>query len=178
MGNRAIAQGSMGIAAGDPDNDGDLDLFVTNFNGEPNAFYEQFSSGLYLTDSDGVQKVAYKQSSAGRFVDQTRKVGLADLSFAEVGFGTQFVDFNLDGQLEIIVANGDITDLENGYPYKMPCQIFRSLNNGRSWQILPPTAWGSISANITSDGRLPGRMSMPMARWIASSGISLNQPHC
>jgi tetratricopeptide (TPR) repeat protein len=99
------AEGSMGIAAGDVDNDGMIDFLVTNFLNESNSLYVSQGQGVYA--------------------EKTRGFGLHDASLNVLGFGAQFLDANLDGRLELIVANGHIDDLRRfGKDYEMPTQLF------------------------------------------------------
>lgn len=115
-------QASMGIAAGDADHDGRLDLFVTNFEREHN--------NLYL------------QASAGQFTDTIATSGIKDAGYLMLGFGTQFFDADLDGWSDLIVANGHIDDFSrNGIPYRMPPQFFCNRRDGR-FRELPPQQLG------------------------------------
>ncbi len=106
------AQACMGIAAGDANNDGKLDLFVTNFYKESNTLYLQDSSEL--------------------FVDATVPAGLRAPSYYLLGFGTQFIDGELDGWRDLVIANGHIDDLRHEQtPCEMPPQYFRNLGDAR-----------------------------------------------
>jgi len=110
----AQPQGSMGIASGDLDRDGDLDLFVTNFESEYNTFYQYENSGVWR--------------------DATRSQGLASEALPMVGFGTEAVDFDLDGNMELAVANGhiDVYEDEQGKSkYYQPFQLFKREASGR-----------------------------------------------
>jgi hypothetical protein len=105
------ATGCMGVALGDLDDDGGVDLLITNFLAEPNTLY------MHLAD--------------GTYVDQSRQRGLHEPSLGVLGFGTQFVDVDLDGRLELFVANGHIDDLRaQGRPYRMPAQVFQWTGSG------------------------------------------------
>ncbi|MDX1928813.1 MAG: CRTAC1 family protein, partial [Pirellulaceae bacterium] len=103
------AQACMGIAAGDVDQNGEVDLLVTNFYDEPNTLYLQHG---------------------GAFSDETLKSGLAGPSRPMLGFGTQFLDMELDGDLDLVVLNGHIDDHSHvGVAEKMRAQVFQ--NTGR-----------------------------------------------
>ena len=105
-----LANGSMGIDAGDYDNDGDIDLWVSNFALEANC--------LMQNDGDGY------------FEDVTFDTNLADPSFYALGFGTRFIDFDNDGWLDLLVGNGHIWDnvkkIDAKQSYAQPVQLFRN----------------------------------------------------
>ncbi|HEV8359009.1 MAG TPA: FG-GAP-like repeat-containing protein, partial [Candidatus Thermoplasmatota archaeon] len=81
----ADPRASMGITAGDYDNDGWPDLFMTHYNTEQNGFYRNLHDGT--------------------FEDRSGEDGLA-VGSAYVGWGVRFVDYDRDGWLDIVLANG------------------------------------------------------------------------
>ena len=109
------ATASMGIAAGDYDSDGLPDLFVTNFSLEINSLFHNDGDGFYTMT--------------------TFETGLADPSFSQLGFGTQFLDADNDGTLELFVANGHVWDnvskITSSLSYKQQCQIFGNIGTGQ-----------------------------------------------
>ena len=120
------ARSSMGIASGDANEDGLLDLLITNYIREGNSFL--------------VQQADHS------FVDQTRDAGLRDPSLNKMGWGTQFLDVDSDGLLDLAVANGHLDDYStSGVPYKMSTQIFRNRGKAR-FQELPSNGLGSYFA--------------------------------
>jgi hypothetical protein len=82
------AQANMGVAFGDINGDGLGDLFVTHLTDETNTLWQQGPCGL--------------------FRDRTAGSGLADAPARGTGFGTVLADFDLDGALDIAVANGRV----------------------------------------------------------------------
>ena len=110
------AEASMGIDAADVDGDGDEDLFMTHLTRESNT--------LYLNDGQGL------------FRDRSLKSGLANPSWGATGFGTAFFDFDNDGWLDLLAANGSVYVLfelarqGDVYPLHQPNQLFRNLGPG------------------------------------------------
>lgn len=105
------AQATMGIAADDANSDGRLDFFVTSFLNEANT--------LYL------------QQPGSTFLDSSRTSNLHDSSLNMLGFGTQFIDGELDGYPDIVVTNGHVDRAwATGDPDEMRPQYFQNLGSG------------------------------------------------
>ena len=106
----------MGVAVGDYDDDGRIDLLVTNF-------YEEGST-------------LYRNAAPGRFVIETSRARLLAPSRSKLGFGTGFLDYDNDGRLDLFVANGHINDVRPlGIPYAMNPQLFRGVGRGRFVEV-------------------------------------------
>ncbi len=108
-------EGSMGIASGDFDLDGDEDLFVTNIVGE--------TSVLYVNDGHAV------------FEDSRVRSGLAALTAAFTGFGTDWIDYDNDQWPDLFAANGAVNIVEalrgQPVPYRMRNQLLHNTGAGR-----------------------------------------------
>ena len=109
---RSQSQASMGMAAGDADGDGDIDFFLTHFSDDHNTYYEQVSPGMW--------------------VDRSFQVGLSAPSMKLLGFGTEWIDFDNSGSLELIITNGHVDDVDReDMAYRMPPQLFQRERRGR-----------------------------------------------
>ncbi len=84
------AQGSMGVAVGDYDRNGFLDLYVSNFEGEGDTLYQN--------------------QGAHGFQEVSGLLGLVPSTLSTVGWGAVMADFNQDGHEDLFVANGHIDD--------------------------------------------------------------------
>jgi hypothetical protein len=111
------AEASMGIDAGDYDNDGDEDIFVTNWLAQMNILYENSGKGV--------------------FEDRKAASGLGTPSLAKTGFGTAWFDFDNDTWLDVLAVNGSVSTIEaqararDPFPLKMANQLYRNLGNRR-----------------------------------------------
>jgi len=111
------SEASMGIDAGDFDNDGDEDIFITNWLAQMNI--------LYVNMGDGV------------FEDRKAASGLGPPSLAKTGFGTAWFDYDNDSWLDLFTANGSVSIVEaqaranDPFPLKMMNQLYHNLGNGR-----------------------------------------------
>jgi hypothetical protein len=130
-------QACMGIAAADADGDGRIDLFVTNFFADYNT--------LYLNRGGEI------------FTDRSRSFNLTNSSYSMLGFGTQFIDGELDGWPDIVLTNGHVDQTAaTGEPDVMPPQYYRNLQ-GRSFQELSAESLGP-SFHKKSIGRSMARL--------------------
>lgn len=98
-GEEGLAKAGMGVAPGDYDNDGDEDLAVLNL----------LREGASL----------FRNSGRGDFADVSLASGLHAATFQYTGFGAGWADFDLDGRLDLFLANGAVARREEqrGQPY-------------------------------------------------------------
>jgi hypothetical protein len=132
----------MGVACGDFDGDGRLDLAVTNFLGESTTLYHNHGGG--------------------RFSDRAAAAGLAVATRFVLGFGLAAFDANNDGCLDLVQANGHVDDYRPAVPYAMPPQLFLGDGAGKlvdvsdragpPWQ-LPRLGRGLAVGDLDNDGR-------------------------
>jgi len=111
------SEASMGVDAGDYDNDGDEDIFITNWLAQMNILYQNQGNAV--------------------FEDRKAASGLGAPSLAKTGFGTAWLDFDNDSWLDLMTLNGSVSMIEaqarakDPFPLKMLNQLFRNLGNGR-----------------------------------------------
>jgi len=114
-GPRGTAEAGMGLALGDFDGDGAIDLVVSNYEGESNALYSQRGPLL--------------------FIDRRFACGLAEPTLRTLAFGTGAADFDHDGDLDLAFANGHVRENAELFSplshYRQRNQIFENLGDGR-----------------------------------------------
>ena len=107
-------EAGMGTIFGDYDNDGLLDLTVSNFQKETNTLYHNEGSGF--------------------FADVTTLAGIGEITYSYLGWGIAFFDYDNDGYKDIFVANGhvldNITDIDRSTTYPQRNLLFRNLGDG------------------------------------------------
>jgi hypothetical protein len=141
------AEASMGVDAGDFDNDGDEDLFMTELTAQ--------GSNLYVNDG------------AGRFRDAGAASGVGPLSQTYTGWGTAWFDFDNDGWLDLLSVNGTIVMNEGRagqrFPYDQKKILYRNLGNGRFEDVtrqagavfeLSESGRGAAFGDVDNDGDL------------------------
>ena len=130
-------EAGMGVDWGDYNGDGVLDLTVTNFQAEPNALYRGEGSFFSVATF-----------AAG--------IGLPSLPF--LGFGTQFFDPDLDGDLDLFAANGhvldNVHDIDQSTSYGQRNLLFR--NDGGRFAEISTAAGPGFSLERVSRGSATG----------------------
>ena len=140
-------QAGMGIAIGDYDNSGRVSFHITNFSDDSNV--------LYHNDGDA------------NFTDVTFLAGLGEITLPFLGWGTSFIDFDNDGWLDLIVADGHVypavDEHQWGTSYAQQALLFRNLRTGKFERVgaAPNSglaaAWcgrGLAIGDLDGDGRL------------------------
>jgi hypothetical protein len=141
------ARGAMGIDAADYDGSGRESLVIGNFSNEMLALYHNEGRGL--------------------FIDDAASAGIGQPSLLTLAFGCFFFDYDLDGRLDIFVANGhvenEIQAVQPSVTYAEPPHLFRGGAGGRFEETtakvgpdlaVPRVARGAATADFDGDGDL------------------------
>lgn len=141
-------EAGMGVEAADLDGDGALDLFLSHLTGESNTYYRNLGGGL--------------------FEDDTAAMGLGAASLPYTGFGAGAVDLDLDGRLDLFVANGAVRVIESqrqdnvDYPLREPDLVFhnrggngfRDISADLRESLGPPSVGRGVAfGDVNNDGR-------------------------
>jgi len=143
---------SMGIAAGDYENNGLIDFFVTDFGDD--------------------YKVLYHNDGDASFTDVSYKAGVAQPTIPFVGWGDGFIDYDNDGWLDLFEVNGhvypEVDQHDWGTTWKERPLLFHNVpdekNKGRKFEYVPPVkdsglavvipARGAAFADFFNDGKI------------------------
>lgn len=141
------ARGAMGVDAGDYDRSGRPHLLVGNFSNEMLALYHNEGNGI--------------------FVDEAPASTVGQASLLTLTFGAFFFDYDLDGQLDILAANGhleeEINRVQPRITYKQPPLLFRNRGKGKFESVAaamgpefsrPIVARGAAYGDLDRDGDL------------------------
>jgi enediyne biosynthesis protein E4 len=140
-------QASMGVTVGDYNNDGWLDLYVTNFSDDYNTLF--------------------KNDGEGNFTDISFQAGVAEPTIPFLGWGTGFLDYDNDGWKDLFVANGHVypgvDKFDWGMTYAQRPLLFRNLG-GKRFELVPAAtgsglgkvfvARGAAFADLFNDGKI------------------------
>ena len=139
---------NMGIAAGDYENNGHLDLVNTVFSDDSN--------------------VVFRNDGTGNFEDASDATGLGPPSVPFVGFGDGFLDFDNDGWKDLLVVNGHVYPEVDQHPewgmsYAQRPLLFRNLHNGKFEEVpavegtglaAVSVARGAVFGDLFNDGKI------------------------
>jgi hypothetical protein len=143
------AEGSMGVDAGDVDDDGDEDLVMTELSGE--------GSNFYVNDGSGV------------FEDRSAPAGLGPATMGFTGFGAAWLDYDNDGRLDLLSVNGAVQTIEalrqqgDPLPLRQRKLLFHNAGGGRFDEVggragaafaLSEVGRGAAFGDIDNDGDL------------------------
>jgi hypothetical protein len=139
---------NMGIAAGDYENNGHMDLVNTTFSDD--------------------YKVIFRNDGTGSFTDVSYEAGIASATIPFVGFGDGFLDYDNDGWKDLLLVNGHVYPTVDRHPewgtsYAQRPLLFHNLKNGK-FELVPAvegTGLGEVSVgrgaafgDIFNDGKI------------------------
>lgn len=134
------AYSGMGANFGDYDNDGFLDIVITNFQDQVNSIYQNGKNGF--------------------FNDVSFLTGIGEKSLPYLAWGVDFIDFDNDGWLDLFVANGHLDDnvaeIDPVGTYKQSNQLFWNKQDGKftveEISLAPKVSRGAAFGDIDNDG--------------------------
>jgi hypothetical protein len=137
--NMGNATGAMGIDVADLGHDGALGIAIANFANEHTSLYVQ-------------------QTTAWQFIDVANADGIGSPSRLKLSFGLFFFDYDLDGRLDLLQANGHLEDeinqLQPSQTYRQPAQLFWNCSSGgrRCFAAVDESELGDLARPVVGRG--------------------------
>jgi len=139
---------SMGLAVGDYLNNGRLDLYTTTFSDD--------------------YKTLFRNEGGGNFTDISPEMGIAEITYPFLSWGTEFIDYDNDGWKDIMSVSGHVypqVDHHNwGMTFAERPLLFHNLNHGKKFAVVPAVegtgladvipARGAAFGDLFNDGKI------------------------
>jgi enediyne biosynthesis protein E4 len=139
---------NMGLAVGDYRNNGMVDLYTTSFSDD--------------------YKPLFRNEGEGNFSEIANEMGIAEVTYPFLGWGTEFIDYDNDGWKDIMDLNGHLlTQVEHhnwGTTYNERPLLFHNLNHGTKFEVVPAVegtgladvipARGAAFGDLFNDGKI------------------------
>ena len=166
FGDSGNPEAGMSVDFGDADGDGNLDIFVTNFELETNVLYKNLGGAV--------------------FIDARFASNVAEASLLHLAFGSAFADLDGDTDLDLIVANGHVLDnasqLGKTAPYAQPNMVLENLGKGRFTRLegvgldAARVSRGLVTGDLDLDGDLDAVVNNSNDRAEVYENVSERQP--
>jgi enediyne biosynthesis protein E4 len=126
---------SMGLGVGDYLNNGKVDLYTTTFSDD--------------------YKTLFRNEGDGNFSEITPQMGIAEVTYPFLSWGTEFIDYDNDGWKDLMFVSGHVypqVDQHNwGTSFAERPMLFHNVNHGKKFEVVPPVE-GTGLADV-----IPGR---------------------
>lgn len=137
-------RGSMGLAAGDFDRDGDDDLFISHWIAQQYALYQSLLAEQQMSGG-GKSELHFTEVAAMR--------GIGQPSMQSIGWGASFGDFDADGWPDLVVANGSTFEEKTAAPRKLAAMPSFFFWNARGEYFHDLAGWNrSLGKALVSRG--------------------------
>jgi len=127
---------SMGLAVGDYLNNGKVDLYTTTFSDD--------------------YKTLFRNDGDGNFSEITPQMGIAEVTYPFLSWGTEFIDYDNDGWKDIMSVSGhvypEVDKYDWGTTFAERPQLFHNLNHGKAFAVVPPVEGTGLAIVVPSRG--------------------------
>ncbi|HEU0178096.1 MAG TPA: CRTAC1 family protein [Blastocatellia bacterium] len=146
LGSNGETMAAMCLSMGDYDNDGRLDLYISDYQDAPDR--------------------VWRNDGKGFLEEVSNEVGVGPATKNVLSFGGGFFDFDNDGWLDLFIANGHVypeIELASPVRYKQINQLFRNNGAGKFVEVTkisgdgfatPHAGRGAAFADFDNDGNL------------------------
>jgi enediyne biosynthesis protein E4 len=127
---------SMGLAVGDYLNNGRLDLYTTTFSDD--------------------YKTLFRNEGGGSFTDISPEMGIAEITYPFLSWGTEFIDYDNDGWKDIMSVSGHVYPQVDHHDWGMTFAerplLFHNLSNGKKFSPVPAVEGTGLAVVIPARG--------------------------
>jgi hypothetical protein len=127
---------SMGIAVGDYRNNGLVDLYTTTFSDD--------------------YKTLFRNDGNANFSEITTKIGIAEVTYPFLSWGTEFIDYDNDGWKDIMFVGGHVYPVVDKYnwgtSYAERPLLFHNVDKGTKFEVVPAVEGSGLADVIPARG--------------------------